>query len=198
MSGSPGASSHPRGPIHLLLHSAMLPGPLGWLKCMGEAEEAKAHVLPRSQVRSILRPQQHPPRPSPSPVCGWYAPVSLAGLQWMLLESTRRKEETQAGCGDPSGHPRFRDPFLQGRHHDPGKGRGMSPPPAPSSTLWTPTSLPSWESLLNHFKHPFLAPVQRSLWSFADVKRTKQPVSRNRLRTFPKPKALFPALPPTL
>lgn len=61
------------------------------------------------------------PGPPPPPVCGWYAPVSLAGLQWMLLESTRRKEETQAGCGDPSGHPRFRDPFLERRHHDPGK-----------------------------------------------------------------------------
>lgn len=164
---------------------------------MGEAEEVKAHALPRSQVRSILRPQQHPPRPSPSPVCGWYAPVSLAGLQWMLLESTRRKEETQAGCGDPSGHPRFRDPFLERRHHDPGKGRGMSPPPAPSSTLWTPTSLSSWESFLNHFKHPLLAPVQRSLWSFAGVKRLNSPFQGIGLGPFPTPRLSAPLLSPT-
>lgn len=142
---------------------------------------------------SCVRPQHPPLRPSPSPVRGWYAPVSLAGLQWMLLESTRRKEETQAVCGDPSGYPRFRDPFLERRHHDPGKGRGMSPPPAGTTLHSLDPSFPAILGKLSGFKHPLLAPVQRSLWSLADVKRTKQPVSRNRLRTFPKPKALFPS-----
>ncbi|KAM9230248.1 protein lifeguard 2 [Dugong dugon] len=54
-------------------------------------------------------------------VTKWYAPAGLDRLQRMLLEPTRRKEETQAGCGDPSGRLCLRDPFPERRHHDPGK-----------------------------------------------------------------------------
>lgn len=72
----------------------------------------------------LANPQRPPPQPSgpppspPPPAPRWYVPVRLARLQWRLLEPTRRKEETQAGFGDP---------FPGRRHHDPGKGTGISP-----------------------------------------------------------------------
>lgn len=144
VSRSPRASSPPRGPIHLgcaaaqrsLVLGVRVPG---W---RGQEEGAVRSLRPLgSRIRSGLRSSLPArPRPPPPPAPRWYAPVRLARLQWILLEPTRRKEETQAGCGDPSGRPCLRDPFPERRHHDPGKGTA-SPPPAPSSILLLPSSL---------------------------------------------------------
>lgn len=106
----------------------------------GEAAGGGGARPPYPGLANPQRPPQHLPRPGPLlPPRRWYAPARLARLQWMLLEPTRRKEETQAGCGYPSGRPGLRDPFPERRHHDPGKGTGISPactilhPPAPGS-----------------------------------------------------------------
>lgn len=88
----------------------------------------------KSAASSAASSQARPP-PPPAPMVR----AGPARLQWMLLEPTRRKEETQAGCGYPSGRPGLRDPFPERRHHDPGKGTVISPactilhPPAPGS-----------------------------------------------------------------
>ena len=106
-------------------------------------------LLPSTRLAYPQRPPLQPPSPQtplpaspPLPAPRWYVPVRLARLQWMLLEPTRRKEETQAGCGDPSICSCLRDPFPERRHHDPGKGTGISPA-CTSSILGLPGSPPS-------------------------------------------------------
>lgn len=176
VSPSPGASSRRRGPIHLASSAAQrslvarvrVPG---WRR---REERAVRLLLPpfssssspsssyacksaeASAAASLPARGPPPPSPYPPPKPGWYAPVCLARLRWMLLEPTRRKEETQAGCGDPSGRPCLRDPFPERRHHDPGKGTGISPactilpplvPPTPcppKQALWTTESILPW------------------------------------------------------
>lgn len=99
----------------------------------------------------------------PPPVPGWYAPVRLARLQWMLLEPTRRKEETQAGCGDPSSRLCLRHPFPERRHHDTGKGTGISPARTILHPQVSPISLSSLASPLNHCKHLVLGSCAKVL-----------------------------------
>lgn len=126
-----------RGP-HLALHAPHLlssPFRLPWL--LAENPHPLRLGMELSRLTLRLHPRSHgllppppPPLPPPSPPLllllrilwparpapparGWYAPVRLSRLRWMLLEPTRRKEETQAGCGDPSGRPCLRDPFSE-------------------------------------------------------------------------------------
>lgn len=174
------ASPHllpPCGPIHLGGSAARAPWSWDEGTGGGDGGGGLGGAPPPAGLVNPQRPPQRPPgppRPPPPPAPEWYVPVRLARLQWMLLEPTRRKEETQAGCGDPSGRLCLRDPFQETRHHDPRKGIGISP----TCTILHPSaprSLSSQANTLDHYKHPPLALVGRSSVVLVEVRGLKGP-----------------------